>query len=106
MFLPTRYTRLDVPGSAARHFVEFFIWMPYKASNPPWWTLMWFAHEVVGPDIRPVPGDIRVTSVAAARPPELPSIDRVAKWRVKADGKAERVLAGADAVAVPFTKSR
>jgi hypothetical protein len=97
VFLPTRYTRLDVsrPVPAPRHFIEFFVWMPYKASDPPLWTLVWFAREVDGPHVRPVPGDLRVMTVSGARPPELPSIDRIAQWRVNADGEAERVVRGA-----------
>jgi hypothetical protein len=95
-FLPTRHTPLDVskPIATRRHFIEFFVWIPDKASDPPVWRLQRSLFEVVGLEFVHVLGDGRLATIAAATP-STSSDDRVlARLQVNADGEVEEVVSG------------
>lgn len=110
MFLPIRHTRLDVSGptQTRRHFIEFFVWMPYNVADQPVWGLHWFVHEVVGLETHDVPVEHRLTTIATAQPPAVFPVEDLAVIRVNADGEAEWVVLGAHSRAgvIPRTESR
>ena len=97
-FLPTRYTPLDVsaPITTTRHFIEFFVWTPDRASDPPVWTLRWFVYEVVGLDLVPLPSERTLATIAAVAPPASPDDRQRAGLRINADGEAEAVVSGSE----------
>jgi hypothetical protein len=63
--LPIRHTPLDVsrPVDARRHFIQFFLWLPHRISDPPTWTLGWMLIEIVGLDVVPVTGDPALATI-------------------------------------------
>jgi len=109
-FLPIRYTPLAVsaPIATTRHFIEFFVWTPDRASDPPVWTLQWWIFEVIGSEFVRVPGVRRLATMMAVSPPTA-SDDRVlARLQVNADGEAEETVSGTDPVTrtIPYPEFR
>ncbi len=99
VFLPTRYTRLEVtqPVAAARHFIEFWFWIPNDVRTPTGWSLTWNVYEVTGAEAYVVAQSLGVASANGRRPPTAFSVDAVGRLRVNAHGEAERVVFGPDA---------
>jgi hypothetical protein len=96
VFLPTRYTRLEVtrPIATTRHFIEFLFWIPDDVQSPAVWTLVWSVFEVVGSEAYPLPDTAGVASVTATRPPASYPVAAVGCLQVNADGDIERVVSG------------
>jgi hypothetical protein len=94
VFPPIRYTPLDVsrPIAARRHFIQFFTWLPNKASDHAAWRLAWGLNEVAGPDFVTIAGDLNVLTNTSPRPPESFDPDSVVRVRVDANGEAEWVI--------------
>jgi hypothetical protein len=89
VFLPTRHTQVDAtrPVEIRRHFIEYFVWLPPRASRPEW-ELVWLPYEIVGLDMSAVMrGGVAVTTAAQ------PSTDRALAERihirVNSEGEAE-----------------
>jgi hypothetical protein len=106
VFLPTRYTRLDVtrPVATTRHFIEFWAWIPNDTRTPTAWALMWTVCEVSGAEAHVVPPFRSVTSVNGSRPPTTFAVDAVGRLRVNAQGEAERAAfgPGAYSIVIPY----
>jgi hypothetical protein len=96
VFLPTRYTALDVavPAAGRRHFCEFFIWMPDRHEDPHTWSLWWSVYEVVGAQTFSARTDT-IATITGARPPSSFAIDDLAHLGVNPAGEAEWVVLGA-----------
>jgi hypothetical protein len=94
--LPIRHTPLDVsrPVETRRHFIQFFLWLPHRISDPPTWTLGWMLDEVVGLDVVPVAGDLALATITAPQPPAVFDTDSLAGVHVNANGEAEWIVAG------------
>jgi hypothetical protein len=93
--LPTRHTQVDVsrPVDARRHFIQSFIWSPYRPFDPSAWTLHWVLNEVVGPDLISVDtGNQGLVTITAPEPPTSFDVDGAAGVRVAANGEAEWVI--------------
>jgi len=99
VFLPIRYTQLDVtrPVAARRHFIEFFFWMPIDSLEPAKWALLWSAYEVVGAETRAVSDVGTLAIITAAEPPASLGIEDAARIRVNAEGDVEWAVSGAHA---------
>jgi hypothetical protein len=97
VFMPLRHTQVDVsrPVSMRRHFLDFFVWEPQLTLDNAW-GLTWYVHEVVGPDVLPVPGNGLVMSVAGTESPAPVRAADVGIIRVNPNGEAERVTLGAN----------
>jgi hypothetical protein len=95
VFLPTRYTRLQVarPGARARHFIEFFSWSPDDPLSPRLWSLSWCVYEVVESEIH-VAAFVLLAYVAGDRPPADYPVNSVARLRINGDGEVEAVASG------------
>jgi hypothetical protein len=109
--LPIRHTPLDVtrPIETRRHFIQGFLWMPSRMSDPPTWTLGWVLHEVVGLDFVPVAGERELTTIMAPRPPDAIDVEKLARVSVNANGEAEWIVSGGPnprSGVVPFRESR
>jgi hypothetical protein len=109
--LPILYTPLDVsrPVDARRHFIQSFLWLPSRATDPPTWTLGWMLSEVVGDDFSGVVGERELLAVTATRPPAALDLETLARIRVNANGEAEwTVAAGPNprSGVVPFREPR
>src|SRR5262245_19945433 len=94
--LPIRHTPLDVtrPVPTRRHFIQFFLWVPSAATDPPTWTLGWILYEVVGLDFVPITGERELTTITAARPPATIDVASLARVYVNANGEAEWIISG------------
>jgi hypothetical protein len=94
--LPVVYTPVDVsrPVHARRHFMQFFIWSPYKPFDAAAWTLWWSLSEVVGPDLIPITRDRSLVTITAPQPPMPFDLESAAAVRVDANGEAEWVIRG------------
>jgi hypothetical protein len=95
-FLPIRLTEIGT-GSAdqpQRHFLETFAWMPTAAVEQPLWVLSWFASEVIGTELFPIPGDGAIASFTGAVPPDTVRIEDVARFVVASDGQISRIVTG------------
>jgi hypothetical protein len=94
--LPVTYTPLDVsrPVNARRHFVQFFIWTPYKPFDGAAWTLWWNLSEVVGSDLIPVTRDQKLVTITAPQPPMSFDLESAAGVHVNPNGEAEWVIRG------------
>ncbi len=108
VFLPTRYTRLDVtrPVATTRHFIEFWVWIPNDVRTPTAWALMWTVYEVTGAEAQTVGEVVAVTTVNGTRPPTTYSADLAGRLRVNAEGEAERVVLGPNAYSsvIPYRR--
>jgi hypothetical protein len=81
------------PVDARRHFIQFFVWSPYRPYDPSAWTLHWVLNEVVGPDLIPVDtGNQGLVTITAPEPPTSFDVDGAAGVRVAANGEAEWVI--------------
>jgi hypothetical protein len=94
--LPIRHTPLDVsrPVDTRRHFIQFFLWLPHRISDPPTWTLGWMLDEIVGLDVVPVAGDLALATITATQPPAAFDVDSLARVDVNANGEAEWMVSG------------
>jgi hypothetical protein len=92
--LPVAYTPLDVarPVNARRHFLQFFIWTPYKPFDGAAWTLFWSLSEVVGPDLIQIVRDQRLVTITGPEPPMSFDFESAAGVRLDANGEAEWVI--------------
>jgi hypothetical protein len=109
--LPIRHTPVDVlrPVAVRRHFIQSFLWMPSRATDPPTWTLGWMLAEIVGLDFRSITGERELATVTALRPPAAFDVDRLARVGVNANGEAEWIVSGGAnprSAVVPFTEPR
>lgn len=89
--LPAKYTliRIARPAVVARHFIEYFTWVPDAPEAPSAWTLEWILAEVVGRDYVPITGERTLVTMPGAAPP--PAIDphKFARVYVNGYGEAE-----------------
>ena len=94
--LPIRHTPLDVsrPVEMRRHFIQSFMWMPNRSSDPPTWTLGWILNEVAGIDLFMVAGERVLASVTAPTPPTDIDVGELARVGVNSNGEAEWVVSG------------
>ncbi len=89
VFLSTRHTPVEVtrPVETRRHFIEYFVWIPPRSSQPAW-TLAWLPYEIVGLDISAVMhGGVAVAS--ATQPSTDPAFAERIHIRVNSEGEAE-----------------
>jgi hypothetical protein len=89
VFLSTRYTPVDVtkPVEQRRHFIEYFVWLPPRSSQPQW-TLLWLPYEIVGLDVSAVMmGGVSV--MTAAQPSTDPALVERIRIRVNSEGEAQ-----------------
>ena len=96
VYLPIRYTYADVsrPTETRRHFIEFFMWVPFRESIQPTWRLLWSVYEVVGVEAFQVAFGPALTTSSGPSPSAIPAIDNVARIRVNAAGEVEQVVFG------------
>ena len=87
--LPAKYTliRIARPAIVARHFIEYFVWVPDAPAAPSAWTLEWILAEVVGRDYVPITGERTLITMPGDTPP--PSIDPQKYARVFLNGYGE-----------------
>jgi hypothetical protein len=109
--LPVRHTAVDVsrPQDARRHFIQFFLWVPNRISDPPTWTLGWMLDEVVGVEFLTVAGERALATITAPQPPAALDVDSLARVGVNANGEAEWIVSGGTdprSGVVPFREPR
>lgn len=94
--LPIRHSYADVtrPTETRRHFVEFFVWIPFRELERPTWRLFWFIYEVVGVEAFQVTLGPSLLIASDQQPSATVSIDNIARIRVNANGEAEQVVGG------------
>ena len=94
VYLPTRYTALDVlgPSPRRRHFIEWFIWRRDDPAGSATWSLAWLLQEVVDADLRTIAHDESLTTSTAQQPPTNIDLTRAVVLRVNSDGDAEWVV--------------
>ena len=99
VFLPTRYTRLMVtrPVATARHFIEFWFWVPDDVQTPTAWSLVWSVSEVIGAEAHAVGNGVTVVHVDGSRPPAAYAVDATGRLQVNVEGDVERVTFGPNA---------
>ena len=88
--LPLRHTELTTAPvrSAARHFIEMFVWQP---TRPDQWDLQWHVFEVVGSRIVRIDTPQPLVTVEGVTPPSAETFDArsYATLRVNDEGHAE-----------------
>lgn len=99
MYLPVRHTALDVtrPVQTRRHFIEFFIWIPYtdhRIGDRPMWGLQWFVYEVDRDDVRDVRVGHELQTITASQPPLSQELESLAEVRVNSNGESEWAVRG------------
>jgi hypothetical protein len=110
VFLPPQHVELIVsrPVTATRHFILFFVWWP-EASDRSVWSLGWILHEAIGPDLPPVTGEKRLTTLAAPQPPASFDVESVAGVRLNQSGEAEWFISTGShprSAVIPFKEPR
>ena len=98
VFLPIRYTPLDVarPAATRRHFFQWFHWKPEPALEPSSWTLSWTLSEVVGDGWIVITGERDLLVAQSLPSPTTGDVANLVRLRVNANGEAEfSIAAGA-----------
>jgi hypothetical protein len=89
--LPAKYTLLRIarPAVAARHFIEYFMWVPDVPDEPAAWTLEWILAEIIGREYVPITGEPRLVTVKGGMPPATIDSRKLARVYVNGYGEAE-----------------
>jgi hypothetical protein len=89
--LPAKYTllRINRPVVIARHFIEYFLWVPDAPHTPSAWTLQWILAEVVGRDYEPITSERQLATAPGAAPPPAFEPHKYARVYVNGYGEAE-----------------
>jgi hypothetical protein len=89
--LPAKYTLLRItrPVMTARHFIEYFLWVPDAPNAPSSWTLQWILAEVVGRDYEPIASERHLATAPGAAPPSAFEPHKYARVYVNGYGEAE-----------------
>jgi hypothetical protein len=94
IMLPARHLAVDItsPAPGRRHFIDFLIWHPSLAPDPPGWALAWGLSEVVDLDVVSITGDFSVLTSSQPKLPAGIAPESVATVRTTATGEAEWVV--------------